>query len=130
MVEEHDSLLADGTLRFLPIRLNNQPVVIGGLTADEMWATLVASAGAGLALGVPVAILAGNLALVLAGGLLGGVFGLAVASRILRRMKRGRPDTWFYRQVQLTLAQRLPALNSHRLIVRSGAWSCRRTERT
>lgn len=27
----------DGTLIFLPVRLNNQPVIMGGLTADEMW---------------------------------------------------------------------------------------------
>ena len=38
MPEEH--LFQDGTLSFLPTRLNRQPVVIGGLTADEMWITV------------------------------------------------------------------------------------------
>lgn len=32
----HDQL-DDGTLRFLPNRLNRQPVIVLGLTADEMW---------------------------------------------------------------------------------------------
>lgn len=41
-------LFTDGTLIFLPGRLNNQPVIMGGLTADEMWTTLLFSIVAGL----------------------------------------------------------------------------------
>ena len=116
-------VLDDGTLSFLPVRLNNQPVVMGGLTADEMWTTVFLSGGVGFVLGIPVAILTQVWALII-----GGVFGLTVASRILRRLKRGRPDTWFYRQVQLVIAQYAPAWSNARLITRSGAWTCHRTE--
>ncbi|VXC23242.1 Conjugal transfer protein [Pseudomonas sp. 8Z] len=118
----------DGTLSFLPVRLNNQPVVMGGLTADEMWTTVLLSGGAGFVIGTPVAIATQIWALIIGGALLGGVFGLLVASRILRRMKRGRPDTWFYRQVQLSIAQYMPSWSSAGLITRSGAWTCHRTE--
>ncbi|MFJ3525332.1 DUF3487 family protein [Pseudomonas sp. NPDC090203] len=59
-------VLEDGTLTFLPVRLNNQPVVMGGLAADEMWATVALNAGAGLLLGMPMAGLFGNWALQLA----------------------------------------------------------------
>lgn len=45
------------TLIFLPVRLNNQPVIMGGLTADEIWATLGISIAAELVLGIPAAIL-------------------------------------------------------------------------
>lgn len=121
-------VLDDGTLSFLPVRLNNQPVVMGGLTADEMWATVGISAGSGFALGIPVAVLFGNWALIIVGALIGGVLGLTVASRILRRMKRGRPETWVYRQLQLNVAVHFPTWSSARLITRSGAWTCRRTE--
>ncbi|QQX57589.1 TIGR03750 family conjugal transfer protein [Pseudomonas chlororaphis] len=121
-------VLDDGTLSFLPVRLNNQPVVMGGLTADEMWGTVLISAGSGLVLGIPVAILTHMWALIIAGALVGGVLGLTVASRVLRRMKRGRPDTWIYRQVQLNVALHFPAWNSSHLITRTGAWTCRRTE--
>lgn len=121
-------VLDDGTLSFLPVRLNNQPVVMGGLTADEMWTTVAFSGGVGFVLGIPVAILTHAWALIIGGALLGGVLGVTVASRILRRMKRGRPDTWLYRQFQLNVARHFPAWNSSRLITRTGAWTCHRTE--
>lgn len=102
MPEEH--LFQDGTLSFLPTRLNRQPVVIGGLTADEMWITVFTSGAAGFVLGIPAALVAGNAACIPLGALLVGALGLGIGSRVLRRMKRGRPDTWFYRQVELAHA--------------------------
>ncbi|WP_409300737.1 MAG: TIGR03750 family conjugal transfer protein [Pseudomonas piscis] len=120
--DNHD----DRTLQFLPNNLNRQPVIMGGLTADEMWATISVSGAVGFVLGVPASILFGNWSLIIAGALVGGVLGLSVASRIIRRMKRGRPDTWFYRHIQVAIAQaHLPFGNSS-LITRSGAWTCRR----
>jgi conjugative transfer region protein (TIGR03750 family) len=48
----------------------------------------------------------------------------------LRAVKRGRPDTWLYRQLQWRLALRHPALAAlhgrWRLITRSGYWTTRR----
>jgi len=121
-------ILDDGTLSFLPVRLNNQPVVIGGLTADEMWGTVALSGVSGFALGIPAALIFGVWALIMVGGLVGGVLGLTIASRILRRMKRGRPETWIYRQLQLHIALHFPTFSASRLITRSGAWTCRRSE--
>lgn len=128
-----ESIGDDGTLQFLPVNLNRQPVIMGGLTADEMWTTIGLGAGFGLIpVGIPVATIFGNPALILAGGLAGGALGLTVASRVLRKMKRGRPDTWFYRQVQLYLTLHVPfpvpIWHNPGLIIRSGAWSCRRSE--
>lgn len=120
------SYLKDGSLDFLPHNLNRQPVVMGGLTADEMWGTVAACGGFGLVVGIPVAFLFSNPALVIACALVGGALGLSVASRILRKMKRGRPDTWFYRQLQFVMAQHLPYLGAS-LVTREGAWTCRRT---
>ncbi|QLG94757.1 TIGR03750 family conjugal transfer protein [Pseudomonas yamanorum] len=118
----------DGTLIFLPVRLNNQPVIMGGLTADEMWATLAISTGAGLVLGIVTAILTQIWALIIAAAMLCAVLGLTLASRFLRRWKRGRPDTWLYRQMQLSIARYFPTWNKVHLITRTGAWTCRRTE--
>lgn len=67
MPEEH--LFQDGTLSFLPTRLNRQPVVIGGLTADEMWITVFTSGAAGFVLGIPAALVAGNAACIPLGAL-------------------------------------------------------------
>ena len=45
----------DQTLTFLPHRLNRQPVVVRGLTADELWACTGLSAVLGLLMGLPLA---------------------------------------------------------------------------
>lgn len=121
-------VLEDGTLSFLPTRLNNQPAVLGGLTADEMWCTVLLSSTVGLVLGIALSILTQIWALIIAGALIGGVIGITGASRILRRWKRGKPNTWLYRKLQLTTAHYLPAWSSAGLITRSGAWTCRRWE--
>ncbi|MCI1021488.1 TIGR03750 family conjugal transfer protein [Pseudomonas putida] len=121
------SYLKDGTLDFLPHNLNRQPIIMGGLTADEMWGTVAVCSGTGLVLGIPVSILFSNPALFIVGALVGGALGLTVASRILRKMKRGRPDTWFYRQLQFYMAQHLPFLGAPKLVTRKGAWTCRRS---
>lgn len=42
--------LHDGTVTFLPHRLNRQPVVVRGLTADELWVCVGLSATVGLCL--------------------------------------------------------------------------------
>lgn len=119
-------VLEDGTLSFLPVRLNSQPAVLGGLTADEMWGTVLVSCIIGLVLGAVLTILTYVWALIIVGALVGGVLGLTVASRLLRRWKRGRPDTWLYRQIQLKVAQHFPTWNSAGLITHTGAWVCRR----
>lgn len=116
----------DGTLQFLPSRLNTQPVVIGGLTADEMWATIFGSAALGFVIGIPFAFFV-TPAMPVICALVGGTLGLLVAARILRRLKRGRPETWLYRQTQLLVAQLGPSMmNTSRLVLRSGAWTCKR----
>ncbi len=118
---------------FLPHRLNRQPVIVRGLTADELWISVGLSATGGAALGVPCAVLTRQWALlptlivacVAAGVFAGGAF--------LRRQKRGRPETWLYRHLQWWIGRHVPALagfvGGHELIVRSGYWTTHRTRR-
>ncbi|HRY88404.1 MAG TPA: TIGR03750 family conjugal transfer protein [Rubrivivax sp.] len=120
----------DGLVTFLPHRLNRHPVVVRGLTADELWVCAGFSAAAGFVVGVPLAWLTHSIAMVptlIVAGIGVGVF---VGGGLLRRHKRARPDTWLYRQLQWRLALRYPALAAHvgggQLITRSGLWSTRR----
>ena len=120
----------DGLVSFLPHRLNRQPVVVRGLTADELWVCAGLSAALGFALGLPLALLFRNAALiptVIVGSIALGVF---AGGGFLRRQKRGRPQTWLYRELQWRLAHHCPALAGHLggggLITRSGYWSARR----
>lgn len=120
--------LPDGTLTFLPERLNRDPAVLRGLTNDEMWVALIVGAVLGLILGSPLAVTTASIAtlptcmfLCMALVLLGG-------GKLLRRAKRARPETWLYRRLQWQLAVHW-GIGTQTLILHSGPWTVRRTRR-
>ena len=119
------------TVPFLPHRLNRQPVVVRGLTADELWICAGLSAGLGLLAGIPLAWLTSSIAMVPTLMVLSITAGVLIGGGVLRRQKRGKPETWLYRQLQWQLAVRYPCLATYvggaPLIVRSGYWSTRRS---
>lgn len=120
----------DDTVSFLPHRLNRQPVVVRGLTADELWICVGLSALAGLLLGLPLAWLTSTIALIPSMIVAAIAFGIFVGGSALRRRKRGRPDTWLYRQLQWRIALGHPLLSpwvgGDTLVTRSGYWTTRR----
>ncbi|WP_413730126.1 TIGR03750 family conjugal transfer protein [Sodalis sp. RH22] len=120
----------DGLVIFLPHRLNRQPVVVRGLTADELWICAGLSAAAGLVPGLLLAWLTRSIAMVPTLIVAGIALGVFVGGGLLRRQKRGRPDTWLYRQLQWRLARRHPGLAAQvgggDLITRTGIWTTRR----
>ncbi|TKK37256.1 TIGR03750 family conjugal transfer protein [Pseudomonas fluorescens] len=121
---------SDDTVHFLPHRLNRQPVVVRGLTADELWICTGLCAVTGLISGLPLALFTGSLAMVPSMMVLAITLGVFIGGGVLRRHKRGRPETWLYRQLQWWLAQHWPSLHTllgdERLITRSGYWTVRR----
>lgn len=125
----HNALMA--LVAFLPHRLNRQPVVVRGLTADELWICAGLSAAVGFVLGLPLAWMTSSIAMVPTLIVVGIGLGVFVGGGFLRAQKRGRPDTWLYRQLQWRLALRYPTLSAHlgghRLITRSGYWTTRRS---
>lgn len=122
---------ADGTVAFLPNRLNRHPVVVRGLTADELWICAGLSAAGGLITGVPLAFILSSFAVAPTAIVLAIAVGVFIGGGALRRLKRGRPDTWLYRQIQWWMAVRQPSLahfvGGHALVTRSGFWSTRRS---
>lgn len=120
----------DGTVAFLPHRLNRYPVVVRGLTADELWVCAGLSGALGLVVGVPLAVALATIAIVPTTIVLTIALGVFAGGGTLRRLKRGRPDTWLYRQIQWRMALRQPLLapfvDGHALVTRSGGWSTRR----
>ena len=128
----HQDIRPDGTVVFLPHRLNRHPVVVRGPTAGEggVWAPLSeAPSRVGCGAG---AFVFSTIAIVPTAIMLGIAAGVFAGGGMLRRQKRGRPDTWLYRQLQWRIAQRHPALASfvgaHALVIRSGYWSTRRSK--
>lgn len=130
MASEIDTL-RDGTVAFLPHRLNRQPVIVRGLTADELWITVGLSAITGVVLGAPLAWLTRSIAMGPTTIMASIATGIFAGGTLLRRQKRGRPDTWLYRQWQWWLHNNVPLVSrwigARALIVRSGAWTVRRT---
>lgn len=120
----------DSTVTFLPNRLNRQPVIVRGLTADELWVTTGLFAALGLGLGVPLAILMRSLATAPAVIVVSVAVGLFVGGGVIRKLKRGRPEAWVYRALEWQLCVRFPALSARvglgPLITRSGRWTTRR----
>jgi conjugative transfer region protein (TIGR03750 family) len=123
----------DTTVTFLPHRLNRQPVVVRGLTVDELWITVGLSAACGLLLGIPLAMLMRSVAMAPTCVVLAIAAGVAGGGTVLRRHKRGRPETWLYRQLLWWVARHAPLLSGHvgagELITRSGLWTTRRERR-
>ena len=120
-----------GAVVFLPHRLNRQPVVVRGLTADELWITAGLSGVAGLVAGIPLAFLTRSIATAPTLIVVAIAAGIFIGGGIVRRKKRGRPDTWVYRQIQWRVRLRLPALGgwlrANHLITRNGYWTTHRT---
>ncbi|MED7666720.1 TIGR03750 family conjugal transfer protein [Pseudomonas moraviensis subsp. stanleyae] len=120
--------LADGTLVFLPERLNRDPAVLRGLTNDEMWVALGTGAIIGLLLGVPLAIASASIAMAPTSMIAIMALVLFAGGTLLRRAKRARPETWLYRKLEWILVSRW-RLGRGILILRSGAWTVRRSRR-
>lgn len=123
-------LQQDDTVTFLPHRLNRQPVVVRGLTADELWICVGLSALVGLVLALPLAWLTSTLALIPSMIVPTVALGVFAGGSALRRRKRGRPDTWLYRQLQWRIALGYPLFSPYvgggSLVTRSGHWVTRR----
>ena len=122
----------DGMVTFLPHHLNHQPVVVRGLTADELWICAGISAAAGLVLGIVLAWLTAKLAIVPTLIVASITVGIFAGGGALRRQKRGRPDTWLYRQLHWWMARHYPRLAlqlcGEPLVTRSGHWTTRRRQ--
>lgn len=121
----------EATVTFLPHRLNRQPVIVRGLTADELWITVGVSATAGLLVGIVLALLTSSIAMAPTLIVVAVALGVGVGGSVLRRLKRGRPDTWLHRELQWWIARRVPVAASwfraHSLITQSRFWTTRRT---
>ena len=122
---------ADGTVLFLPSRLDRDPTVFRGMTSDELFLV----GGIGAAMGIPIGLLlmvfTGETTALLASILLvGPSISIVLGGGVIRRLKRGKPNTWIYRVIQYQLANKgFPIGQGAELILRSGPWSIRRDEK-
>ncbi|WP_095101764.1 TIGR03750 family conjugal transfer protein [Pseudomonas sp. Irchel 3A5] len=125
--------LPDGTLRFLPNRLNRQPVIVLGMTADELWLSVGLSALVGLVIGIALSIVTKSIAMTPTTMVAAVAAGIFFGGKFLRRLKRGKPQTWLYREMHWQISTRWPVWKAWAggtdLLTRSGVWSTRRSQR-
>ena len=108
-----------------------QVALCGVAVTIVVWGSTPFSLAAAIALGLPLAWLTHSIAMVPTLIVAGIALGVFVGGGFLRAQKRGRPDTWLYRQLEWRLALRYPALaallGGQGLISRSGYWTTGRS---
>ncbi|EAA5901499.1 TIGR03750 family conjugal transfer protein [Salmonella enterica] len=115
------------TIPFLPERLNREPAVFRGLTVSELLIALLAGLAAGAVAGTILAILWRNWSLIPGIALPGATLAILCGGRWLARLKRGRPESWLYRALELRLARF--GIGTQRFVLHDGVWAIRRSQR-
>ncbi|WP_127958569.1 TIGR03750 family conjugal transfer protein [Serratia microhaemolytica] len=118
------------TIRFLPDRLNCEPMVFRGFTTPEMGLAALLGVGVGLLWSLPMAMLFGWV-MIPSGMLVTPLLLIGFGGRWLSSMKRGKPENYIW--------QRLGVFKQHHnlgrrkggsvLIIDARGWSLKRTGR-
>lgn len=111
------------TIRFLPDRLNANPVVFRGFTTSELGLAMLAGVIAGFALSLPLMLFFGWL-IVPSVTLLFPLLVVGFGGRWLSAKKRGKPENYLWQLLALRLRQF--GLGDPRIITVSQRWSLRR----
>lgn len=112
------------TITFLPDRLNAEPVVFKGFTTPELFMTAGLSVLGGLVVAIPFIPFLGWLAFPTV-SLLMPLFTVFFGGKLMARFKRGKPENYLYRRVELWLSRQ--RLGNPHLIHRSQTWALRRS---
>ncbi|EPC8060012.1 TIGR03750 family conjugal transfer protein [Yersinia enterocolitica] len=115
------------TIPFLPERLNREPAVFRGLTVSELFIALLSGLAIGALTGIIPALLWHNWSIIPGCALPGGALAILCGGRWLARLKRGRPESWLYRALELKLARF--GIGAQRFVLLDGVWAIRRSQR-
>ncbi len=110
---------------YIPERLNEQPVVVLGLTDSELRTAALAALGLFVPLGTVAGAVFGQLAVGMGGGAVGAIGAIYVAGKVLRRVKRGRPAGYHADLARAWLEDH--GLGGDSMLRRSGVWEAVRT---
>ncbi|HFD2936446.1 TPA: TIGR03750 family conjugal transfer protein [Klebsiella quasipneumoniae subsp. similipneumoniae] len=113
------------TIRFLPDRLNAEPVVFRGFNTPELGMAALIGVGIGFVLSIPFALLFGWL-LIPTVTLLFPLVLIAFGGKWLASKKRGKPENYLWQQIGLKL--RRAGFGDPSLIINSQGWSLRRSK--
>ena len=117
----------DRALAFLPDRLNRAPAVFLGLTDAELRLAGVVNLALFVPAGTAVAALAGHAVLGVGAGALAACGGIWLTARVLRGLKRGRPEGYHADAVAAWLEDR--GLKPRTMLRESAVWDIRARRR-
>lgn len=115
--------MAESTIQFVPTRLNASPVVYRGMTGRELGLMAISGLVLGIAPGLACFLVFSiSTVIAMAATFMAIGAGLAVwfGGGLIRRLRRGRPETWLYRRIQWGLAQR--GFNRGQLLVHTAIY--------
>ncbi len=110
---------------YIPERLNEQPVVVLGLTDAELRAAALAALAVFVPLGSVAGAAFGQLAVGMGGGAVCAIGAVYVAGKVLRRVKRGRPTGYHADLARAWLEDH--GIGGDSMLRRSGVWEAART---
>lgn len=113
------------TIEFVPNRLNMAPIVFRGMTGREVMLVGTLSAAIGIGPGLIGWLVWGYFAMVPTAMAVTAGSVVWWGGLIMRRLRRGRPESWLYRRIQWLLAHYRLA-NKADLIVDTARFEARR----
>ena len=117
----------DREIAFLPDRLNRAPAVFLGLTDGELKLAGLANLALFVPAGTAAAALAGHAVLGIGVGALAACGGIWLTARVLRNLKRGRPEGYHAEAVAAWLEDR--GLKPKTMLRESAVWDIRARRR-
>ena len=117
----------DADIAFLPDRLNRAPAVFLGLTDGELRLAGLANLALFIPAGTAVAALAGHAVLGVGVGALAACGGIWLTARVLRGLKRGRPEGYHADAVAAWLEDR--GCKPKTMLRESAVWDIRARRR-
>ncbi|OCG64107.1 hypothetical protein A9G48_04060 [Gilliamella sp. wkB18] len=117
----------DDNIKMLPDRLNRIPVVYKGMTINEL--AMMAGLGTviGLGVGLILFVIFGKWVLIVSAIVFMPLPTLYFGGNKVAKLKRGKPDAWFARYVDLFFAKR--GFNGNKLIFNDQPFIVRRKEK-
>lgn len=110
------------TIPFIPDRLNRKPPVYRGMTFYELLLMIVIGSSSGGVIGMAIMLILNiSWASIPIGMLIVGVIAVRFGGFYISRLKRGRPEAWLERYVELRL-------HPSKFIHRDHDWSIRRSK--
>lgn len=114
------------SIDFLPDRLNAEPIVFRGFTTPELLITAFFSVIGGLVVAIPFTFFMGWLAFPTI-SLLMPLFVIIFGGKLLARYKRGKPENFIYRRMQVFMTQF--GFGDRSLILSSQKFALRRSKK-